>query len=63
MLLRYSRRVFHRPLSSTAAATGELVKRAGGRLAGFSFLIELTGLQGRQALPGDVPCQALFGYS
>ena len=47
----------------TAAATGELVKRAGGRLAGFSFLIELTGLQGRQALPADVPCQALFGYS
>jgi adenine phosphoribosyltransferase len=47
----------------TAAATGELVKRAGGRLAGFSFLIELTGLQGRRALPGDVPCQALFGYS
>ena len=47
----------------TAAATGALVKRAGGRLAGFAFLIELTALQGRQALDADVPCQTLFSYS
>ena len=30
---------------------------------GKAFLIELTALQGRQALDADVPCQTLFSYS
>lgn len=47
----------------TAAATGELVQRAGGRLIGFAFLIELNGLGGRQALPEGVACHSLLSYS
>ncbi len=36
----------------TAAATCRLVERAGGRVAGCAFLMELTFLGGRAALPG-----------
>src|SRR3982751_811896 len=36
----------------TAAATGRLVERLGGVVAGFSFLIELAFLGGRAKLPG-----------
>ncbi|MBI4021564.1 MAG: adenine phosphoribosyltransferase [Candidatus Aenigmarchaeota archaeon] len=38
----------------TAAAAGELVKRAGGTVAGFSFLIELRALAGRKKLRGQI---------
>jgi adenine phosphoribosyltransferase len=34
----------------TAQATGELVERLGGKVAGFSFLINLGFLSGKQKL-------------
>ncbi len=37
----------------TARATGELVKRCGGHVYAFSFLIELGALNGRQKLAGE----------
>lgn len=37
----------------TAAATGRLVRRLGGTLEGYSFLIELTALSGRAKLNGS----------
>lgn len=36
----------------TAAATGRLVERLGGRIVGFGFLIELDALGGREHLEG-----------
>jgi adenine phosphoribosyltransferase len=36
----------------TAAATAELVRRAGGTVVGLSVLIELSFLHGRDAVPG-----------
>jgi len=47
----------------TAAAAGELVKMAGGRLCGFAFVIELAGLNGREKLPAEVPVESLLVYS
>lgn len=46
----------------TAAACGQLVSLAGGRLAGFSFVVELSALNGRGKLPDDVPAEALIVY-
>ena len=46
----------------TAAAAATLVSKAGGTLAGFGFIIELTFLNGRVRLPGDVPVVALVSY-
>jgi len=34
----------------TAAAVGELVQKLGGNIVGYSFLIELTSLNGREKL-------------
>ena len=45
----------------TAAAVAQLVATAGGTLAGFGFIIELTGLGGRVKLP-DVPIVSLLSY-
>lgn len=45
----------------TAEATGRLVARAGGRIMGFSFLIELSALEGRSRL-GAVPVEAAIVY-
>lgn len=45
----------------TAAATAQLVQQAGGELVGFSFIIELRELGGRQKLP-DVPMMTLIEY-
>jgi len=36
----------------TAAATGRLLARSGATVLGYAFLIELTALEGRAALPG-----------
>ena len=36
----------------TAAATVNLVRQLGGRIVGLVFLVELTGLKGRQLLNG-----------
>lgn len=38
----------------TAAATARLVRRLGGKIAGFSFLIELDDLGGRSRLETDI---------
>lgn len=46
----------------TAVATAELIRLAGGTLAGFGFIIELTFLNGRARLPGEVPAVALVSY-
>jgi adenine phosphoribosyltransferase len=46
----------------TAAACGQLVERAGGQLAGFSFVIELQALNGREKLPESVPAESLIVY-
>ncbi len=45
----------------TAAAVGRLVKRLGGQLVGYSFLIELAALKGTQKLEG-APTFALLHY-
>ena len=46
----------------TAAACGQLVRMAGGQLVGFSFVVELSGLNGRSKLPADVPAESLIVY-
>lgn len=45
----------------TAKATAQLVEQAGGVVAGFCFVIELTALNGRKNLP-DVPIFSLLQY-
>lgn len=45
----------------TAAATARLVERLGAEVAGFAFLVELSGLAGRAAL-GDRPVTSLVTY-
>ncbi|MEM6590317.1 MAG: adenine phosphoribosyltransferase [Cyanobacteria bacterium P01_C01_bin.73] len=46
----------------TAAATATLIEKANCAIAGFSFVIELSGLNGRQKLPQDVPVVSLITY-
>ena len=45
----------------TAAATGRLVERLGGRLAGYGFLIELDALGGRKQL-GEAHVRTVLSY-
>lgn len=45
----------------TAAASARMIEQLGGRVAGFSFLIELAALDGRAVLPGH-EIQALISY-
>jgi adenine phosphoribosyltransferase len=45
----------------TAAATGRLVERLGGEVAGFAFLLELGFLGGRELLPAT-PIVSLLSY-
>ena len=45
----------------TAAATARLVEKLGGVVAGFAFVMELTFLDGRLALPGQ-DVNALVAY-
>jgi adenine phosphoribosyltransferase len=60
----------HRPLivddllatGGTAAATAKLVEQTGATIAGFSFVIELSALNGRQKLPDDIPITTLISY-
>ena len=44
----------------TAAAAVRLCRMVGGDVVGTAFIIELTGLKGRQRL--DVPVKALLDY-
>ncbi|NEP19225.1 MAG: adenine phosphoribosyltransferase [Leptolyngbya sp. SIO4C1] len=46
----------------TAAAAAKLIQSTGAALAGFGFVIELTGLNGRQNLPDDVHITTLVEY-
>ncbi|WP_017296588.1 adenine phosphoribosyltransferase [Nodosilinea nodulosa] len=45
----------------TAAATAELIEKTGCTVAGFGFLIELAGLEGRAKLPA-APVTVLLQY-
>ncbi|MGV2829219.1 adenine phosphoribosyltransferase [Myxosarcina sp. GI1(2024)] len=45
----------------TAKATAELLAKLGAKILGFAFVIELTGLGGRQKLP-DLPVVSLIEY-
>ncbi|MDZ7773910.1 MAG: adenine phosphoribosyltransferase [Balneolaceae bacterium] len=44
----------------SAQAATELVRHMGGKVAGYSFIIELADLGGRGRLPGDVPFEVLL---
>lgn len=46
----------------TVKAAYELVNRLGGQVIGFSFLIELTSLEGRKNLPANSKFYTLFQY-
>lgn len=46
----------------TAAAAAQLVQQTGATIAGFSFVIELSALNGRQKLPTDIPVTTLLSY-
>ncbi|MEL7223776.1 MAG: adenine phosphoribosyltransferase, partial [Cyanobacteria bacterium J06576_12] len=46
----------------TAAAAAEVVQKAGATVAGFSFVIELAGLAGREKLPTDATVMSLITY-
>ena len=47
----------------TAAAAAELVQKAGGRVAGFVFVVELADLAGREKLEATAPVFSLVSYS
>ena len=53
---------FFRATAATAAAAAKLIQQTGATLAGFSFVIELEGLGGRQRLPDTVPMSVLIQY-
>lgn len=46
----------------TAAAAAEVVQKAGASVVGFSFVIELAGLAGRDKLPTDATVMSLMTY-
>lgn len=46
----------------TADAAVELIKEAGGELAGLHFLVELEFLKGREKLPAGIPTISLVKY-
>ena len=46
----------------TASAAGELIKKAGGNLVGFAFLLELTELKGRKNLGSNLFIESLIKY-
>jgi adenine phosphoribosyltransferase len=47
-----------RPTGGSAAAAGTLVRKLGGQLVGYLFLMELDFLKGRDKL--DAPVQTLL---
>ena len=46
----------------TASAAGKLIRKAGGDLIGFAFLVELTELGGRQQLDSNLLVESLIKY-
>jgi adenine phosphoribosyltransferase len=46
----------------TASAAATLLAKAGGKLAGYGFVIELLALEGREQLP-KAPVFSLITYS
>lgn len=46
----------------TACACAELVKRVGGELCGFAFVVELADLGGQSRLPEGAPVESLIVY-
>lgn len=46
----------------TAAATKRLIQEAGARVLGFSFLVELSFLSGRNALDGDTKIHSVLTF-
>ena len=46
----------------TASAAGKLIKKAGGNLIGYAFLIELTELQGRTKLDSNLVVESIIKY-
>lgn len=46
----------------TAAAAGRLIRQCGATIAGYSFLIELGFLEGRNQLLADVACQSVLTF-
>ncbi len=47
----------------TAAATVSLTRKLKGDIVSILFMIELTALNGRQALPQDIPIEAMIAYT
>ena len=46
----------------TAAATAQLIQQTSASIVGFSFVMELSDLNGRQKLPDGVPVTTLLSY-
>ena len=46
----------------TASAAGKLIRKAGGILIGYAFLVELTNLQGRKNLDDKLIIKSLIKY-
>ena len=46
----------------TAAAAGKLIRKAGGKLIGYAFLVELTELKGRRKLDSNLLVESLIKY-
>ena len=46
----------------TASAATNLIKKAGGNLIGYAFLIELTNLRGRRQLDPKVNVESVIKY-
>ena len=46
----------------TASATAKLIEKTDATLAGFLFVIELSGLSGRDNLPANIPVTSLIQY-
>ena len=46
----------------TASAAGKLIKKAGGNLVGYAFLVELTELLGRRRLDPKLTVESVIKY-
>ena len=46
----------------TASAAGKLIRKAGGHLIGYAFLVELTELKGRKSLGSNLVVESLIKY-